>query len=199
MIDDLPRLIPLCPPTESLVMYRAHLPVNHCLESDIDAFLMEMIPSIALQLTTELRRSRGALKVDLLLALDVFQDATYSIVEPHIRLNRFYFQTSWTQMRRFANDPMILGDFLRYIHDILCVRYVCHGWKLKRCSFIQLNIRRCPHDVNILPSKVHSLGFSGFGYLTSCGGWRWQWGMWRSSVSLLRNGCKQWLQTKAAQ
>jgi len=152
MIDDLPRLIPLCPPTESLVMYRAHLPVNHCLESDIDAFLMEMIPSIALQLTTELRRSRGALKVDLLLALDVFQDVTYSIVEPHIRLNRFYCQTSWTKMQRFANDPMILGDFLRYIHDILFVRYVCHGWDFKRCIFIQLNIRRCPHDVNILLS-----------------------------------------------
>ena len=42
--------------------------------------------------------------------------------------------------------------YLRYIHDILFVRYVCHGWDFKRCIFLQLNIRRCPHDVNIMPS-----------------------------------------------
>jgi len=140
MIDYLPRLIPLCPPTEPLMMYRAHLPLNHCLEGDIDAFLTEMVPS------------RGALKFALLLALDVFQDVTYSIVEPHILLERVYFQASRTKIQRSGNGLMKLGDFLRYIHDILFVRYVCHGWNFKRCSFIQLNIRRCPHDVNMLPS-----------------------------------------------
>jgi len=87
------------------MVYRAHLPVNHCLESDTDAFLTKMIPSIALQLTAELRRSRGALKVDLLLALDVFQDVTYSIVEPHIILERVYFQAFWT---KFSDSLMVL-------------------------------------------------------------------------------------------
>jgi len=76
MAGDLQRLILLftLPEYDSEMIYRAHLPANHRLESDIDDFLLEMGPSIALQITKELHRLRGALKFDLLLATDVFSD-----------------------------------------------------------------------------------------------------------------------------
>jgi len=84
---------------------------------------------------------------------------------------------------------------------IVCLLYSCQWCHVLIISKYARYYLTFPHYVfikSITPGPLYTRG-SLSGYFTSCGKWRWQWGMWRYSVSLLRNGCKQWLQTKAAQ
>ena len=121
---------------------------GHVRYRDVDVFLTEMIPSIALWIRKELCRF-GRLKFKLILATEAFGDEIYNDTGPVIGMETVYFQCSWTRIEGSIKTLMKVDDFIRYINNTLYVRHICHGWNFKRCILLQLNIKRCPCDVKI--------------------------------------------------